>query len=234
MTSSTNHESSNSENDESFKTERRDRKKHRRITNKKDKTPEDIRKLKVLSAKLAYYDNINKLRKTKTEPTHEKETDDEFLHKAYNENNGYWEKEYERRKIEAEERKRQEEAEQQKRQEERKRQKEAEQQKRQEEAEERKRQEEAENKFKGQYKHVKQLHHNTVRTIINEIINMSKTIPEDILEFLGETYNGKKRRVIYKKYHPDKNKSEDKTLYEAYCKLIGSHKDTPCKSTGLH
>ena len=233
MTSSTNHESSNSENDESFKTERRDRKKYRRITNKKDKTPEDIRKLKVLSAKLAYYDNINKLRKTKTEPTHEKETDDEFLHKAYNENNGYWEKEYERRKIEAEERKRQEEAEQQKRQEERKRQKEAEQQKRQEEAEERKRQEEAEKKCKDQCKHITHTNSDIIQ-IVTDIIYMGKTIPKDILEFLNNTYNGKKRRVIYKKYHPDKNKSEDKTLYEAYCKLIGSHKDTPCKSTGLH
>ena len=106
MTSSTKNESSNSEMDDSFKAERRDRKKHRRITNKKDKTSDDIRKLNILSAKLKYYDKIKQLRNMADEnkgPIHEQETDDEFLNKAFNENNKYWEKEYERRKIEEEE-----------------------------------------------------------------------------------------------------------------------------------
>jgi len=212
MTSSTNLESLKPETDESLKNERRDRKKQRRITNKKDKTPEDIRKLKVLSAKITYYDKIKNLRNAKTEPTHEKETDDEFLHTAYNENKGYWEKEYERRKIAAEEKARQGER------------------KRQEAVEENARQE-AEKKCNDQCKQITCVT-SDIRQTVADIIYMGKTIPKDILEFLNNTYNGKKRKIIYKKYHPDKN--EDKTLYEAYSKLIGSHNDTPCKSSGLH
>ena len=72
-----------------------------------------------------------------------------------------------------------------------------------------------------------------IRQIVTDIILENKTVPKDILDFINNQYNEKNRKIIYRKYHPDKHKKEDNTLYESYCKLIGSHKDTPCKSTGL-
>jgi hypothetical protein len=225
-----------SEMEDSSNPERRDRKKYHRLHSKENKTPEDIRKIRQLEAKITYYDNLNKLRERK--PTGCKcreETDDEFLNSAYNTNKEYWEKEYERQKQEAIKNKQLEEEMKKKRREENEKERREANEKKRREATEKKRRE-ANEKKRREANEKKRREENAltdIQVITSEIHEMGGTIPEEITEFLDNEYTDKKRRKLYGKYHPDKHKNEI-DLYNVYAKLIGAHKDTECKSSGLY
>jgi hypothetical protein len=104
---------------ESANPERRDRKKLKKLNLKKDKTKEDLSKIKILEAKLNVY-NVRKKSYTKKQSSQQSE--DDILNEAFKENHKYWDNlAKEKKRQQEEEKKRQEEEEKRKQQEEEKR-----------------------------------------------------------------------------------------------------------------
>ena len=105
---------------ESANPERRDRKKLKNLNLKKDKTKEDLSKIKILEAKLNVY-NVRKKSYTKKQSSQQSE--DDILNEAFKENHKYWENLAKEKKRQQEEQRKQQE-EYRKQQEERRKQQE--------------------------------------------------------------------------------------------------------------
>ena len=92
---------------ESANPERRDRKKLKRLNLKKNKTQEDLSKIKILEAKLNVY-NVRKKSYTKKQSSQQSE--DDILNEAFKENHKYWDNLAKEKKRQQEEQRKQQEA----------------------------------------------------------------------------------------------------------------------------